>query len=72
MPDGADDRRVWAMLPPPRPHAFDLYLDVLLGQPVDTLVSAGEPADRVAVMEAMYAGAEQSRWVAPVRRGRGA
>ncbi|WP_214401895.1 Gfo/Idh/MocA family protein [Pseudonocardia lacus] len=67
--DGADGRRVWTDLPPPLPHAFDLYLDALLGHPVDALVSAGEAADRVAVMEAMYAGAEQGRWVAPARRG---
>lgn len=61
--DGADGSE-WTDLPEALPHAFDLYLDALNGQDVP-LVTAKEAADRTAVMEAMYIGAENNTWEHP-------
>ncbi len=61
--DGADGSE-WTDLPDALPHAFDLYLDALLGKAVP-LVSAKEAADRTAVMEAFYLAAETNSWVQP-------
>ena len=60
---GADGGE-WTDLPAALPHAFDLYLDALLGKAVP-LVSAKEAADRTAVMEAFYLAAETNSWVEP-------
>jgi len=49
----------------PTPHAFDLYLDALLGKDTAPLVTVGEAADRVAVMEAMYQAANRGWWLTP-------
>jgi predicted dehydrogenase len=62
--EGADGRRPWTALPDPLPHAFDLYLDALLGRP-QPLVSVWEAADRVAIMEALYRAAEHGCWLTP-------
>lgn len=64
---GADGRTPWTDLPSPLPHAFDLYLDALLGASDVPLVGVWEAADRVAVMEAMYDAAGSGRWVSPTR-----
>lgn len=61
--DGADGSE-WTDLPEALPHAFDLYLDALNGKDVP-LITAKEAADRTAVMEAMYIGAENNTWVQP-------
>lgn len=61
--DGADGGE-WTDLPDALPHAFDLFLDALLGKTVP-LVSAKEAADRTAVMEAFYLAAETNSWVQP-------
>lgn len=61
--EGADGKQPWTQLPPAWPHAFDLFLDALLGQPNVPLVSVREAAARVAVMEAMYKAARQGKWV---------
>ncbi len=44
------------------PHAFELYLDALVGKKVP-LVSAKEAAYRSTVMDAMYEGARTGQWV---------
>lgn len=62
--DGADGGQ-WLDLPAPQPHAFDLFLDALLGEEVQ-LISAKEAADRSAVMEAFYQAAETNSWVQPL------
>ncbi|MCW5853717.1 MAG: Gfo/Idh/MocA family oxidoreductase [Anaerolineae bacterium] len=66
---GADGKTPWTELPAAWPHAFDLFLDAVTGQPDAPLVSAREAAYRSAVMEALYRGAEQGTWV-PVREER--
>jgi predicted dehydrogenase len=54
-------------LPAAWPHAFDLFLDAVAGQPNVPLVTAQEAAVRSAVMEALYASAKQQGWVAPAK-----
>jgi predicted dehydrogenase len=61
--DGADGSE-WTDLPDALPHAFDLFLDALNGKDVP-LITAKEAADRTAVMEAFYLGAESNTWVKP-------
>jgi predicted dehydrogenase len=47
------------------PHAFELFLDALVGKDLPVpLVGAREAAYRSAVMEAMYEGAKNNTWVA--------
>jgi len=58
--------REWTDLPEALPHAFDLFLDALVGQDAP-LISAKEAADRTAVMEAFYLAAESNTWVQPQR-----
>lgn len=55
-----------AELPGPESGGLDAFLDAALGKPA-TLVGAHEAAYRSAVMEALYTGARESRWVAPVK-----
>ena len=62
--EGADGKTPWTELPAAWPHAFDLFLDAVTGQPDVPLVSAREAAYRSAVMEALYTGAQQGAWVA--------
>jgi predicted dehydrogenase len=53
-------------LPAPAPHAFELFLDALVGKELPVpLVTAREAAYRSAVMEAMYEGARSNSWVTP-------
>jgi hypothetical protein len=53
-------------LPKDLPRPLPLFLDAVSGKKVDTLVTASEAAYRVSVMEAMYRGAKEKTWVAPV------
>ena len=46
------------------PHAFNLFVDALNGCDVP-LVPIQEAADRVAVMEAMYAASNKGKWITP-------
>lgn len=62
---GATASDPWTDLPTAWPHAFDLFLDAVMGKPDVPLVSAQEAAARSAVMEAIYASARQGAWVAP-------
>jgi predicted dehydrogenase len=53
-------------MPAQGPHAFELFLDALVGKNlVVPLVGAREAAYRSSVMEAMYDGAKSNTWVAP-------
>ena len=45
------------------PHAFELFLDAIVGKKDVPLVSPREAAYRSAVMEAMYEGAKGNSWV---------
>ncbi|GIW75374.1 MAG: dehydrogenase [Phycisphaerae bacterium] len=55
-------------LPPPAPHAFELFLDALVGKDLPVaLVSAREAAYRSAVMQAMYEGAVEGKWITPAK-----
>ncbi|HLL91115.1 MAG TPA: Gfo/Idh/MocA family oxidoreductase, partial [Tepidisphaeraceae bacterium] len=51
-------------LPAAKPAGFDAFLDAITGKEA-TLVGAREAAYRSSVMEAMYAGAKDGKWVAP-------
>jgi predicted dehydrogenase len=62
--DGADGKQPWTALEPEWPHAFSLFFDVLEGKGAcDQLISARECAQRNAVMDALYAGSRERRWV---------
>lgn len=63
--EGATGDAPWSDLPEAWPHAFELFLDAVVGKPDVPLVSASEAADRSAVMEALYQAAEAKKWVAP-------
>ena len=65
----ATGEKPWAELPEAWPHAFELFLDALVGRPDVPLVSASEAAVRSAVMEALYVGAQRKQWVAPKKYG---
>ncbi len=62
---GADGEKPWTDLPKALPHAFELFLDAVVGHKDVPLVSAQEAAARSAVMEALYRGAQQQTWVKP-------
>jgi predicted dehydrogenase len=62
---GADGSTPWTDLPAEWPHAFELFLDAAGGKADVPLVSPREAAARSAVMEAMYAAAQQGTWAAP-------
>jgi len=63
--EGADGQAPWSDLPDPWPHAFELFLDAIVGKPNIPLVTPGEAAVRSAVMEAMYKAARNKAWVVP-------
>lgn len=60
---GADGKEAWTDLPAAWPHAFELFLDALVGKPDVLLVSPREAAARSVVMEALYQGAGTKSWV---------
>lgn len=64
---GADGKSPWTDLPEAWPHAFELFLDAVVGQEDVPLVSVREAAERSAVMEAMYEAAAKESWVTPKR-----
>ncbi|MCS6825606.1 MAG: Gfo/Idh/MocA family oxidoreductase [Caldilinea sp.] len=61
--EGADGQTPWSDLPEAWPHAFDLFLDAVVGGSTEHLVTAQEAAARSAVMEAMYRAAHERQWV---------
>jgi predicted dehydrogenase len=60
---GADGKTPWQKLPPARPHAFELFLDAVVGKDVP-LIGAREAAYRNVVMESLYEAARGGKWVA--------
>ena len=62
---GADGREPWTRLPEAWPHAFELFLDALVGKKGVPLVGVQEAAARSAVMEALYESARTQQWAAP-------
>lgn len=60
---GADGKEPWANLPEPWPHAFELFLDAVVGKEGVPLVGVREAAYRSAVMEALYRAARSQEWV---------
>jgi len=63
--EGADGKAPYDKLPSGKPAGLDAFLDAVEGKPGATLVGAREAAYRSAVMEALYTGAKENRWVAP-------
>ncbi len=64
---GADGKEPWTELAEPWPHAFELFLDAVVGKEGVPLVGAREAAYRSAVMEALYRAAREQIWASPVR-----
>jgi predicted dehydrogenase len=60
---GADGKTPWQELPEPWPHAFDLFLNAVVGMDDQPLVPVREAAYRSLVMEALYTAARQRCWV---------
>jgi predicted dehydrogenase len=63
--DGADGKKPWVQLPPAYPLPMDMFVDAIKGRKDLPLVSPREAAARVSVMEAMYLGSREHRWVKP-------
>ena len=65
--EGADGKEPWTKLPEQRSAGFDAFIDAISGKDRSklALVPVREAAYRSAVMEAMYEGARQRKWVAP-------
>ncbi len=63
--EGADGKTPWTALPAPEVSGFDLFLDKIEGKDTGVLVTPQEAAYRSAVMEALYEGNRQQKWVAP-------
>ena len=60
---GADGKKVWRDLPEQQPHAFELFLDALVGKEDVPLIGVREAARSSAVMEALYAAARRGEWM---------
>ena len=63
--EGADGKSPWSDLPAAWPHAFDIFLNTVLGDTSYPTVTAREAAIRSSVMTAMYEGSRTSSWVQP-------
>jgi predicted dehydrogenase len=59
---GAEGKEPWMDLPEAWPHAFELFLDAVVGKTGVPLVGAREAAYRSAVMEALYAASRAKTW----------
>ena len=65
--EGADGKEPYVHLPSAIPAGLTSFLNAIIGQRDAILVGAREAAYRSAVMEAMYIGARENRWVEPKR-----
>lgn len=63
--EGANGFKPQGKVPKAWANVLDLFIDAVLGQPDLPLVTIREAAYRSAVMEAMYQGAREGKWVAP-------
>jgi predicted dehydrogenase len=59
----SDSRKPWTSLPPAPPPPLAQFLNAVGGAKNEPLVKPAEAAARVAVMEAIYAGARDHQWV---------
>jgi hypothetical protein len=64
---GADGEKPWTDLPEQWPHAFELFLDAVVGKKNVPMVTVQEAAARSAVMEALYCGSQDHTWVVPAK-----
>jgi len=60
---GSDSKDPYTRLPSPPKAPMHQFLDAVAGSKDEPLVAPGEAAARVVVMEAMYKGAHERRWV---------
>jgi predicted dehydrogenase len=60
---GATGESAWGELPAKLPHAFELFLDAVVGKANVPVVGAREAADRSAIMEAFYLAARNRTWI---------
>ncbi len=60
---GADGKEPWTTLPEAWPHAFELFLDAVVGKQHAPLVTAREAAYRNTVMEALYQAHHDQAWI---------
>lgn len=65
---GAEGKEPWTDLPAAWSHAFELFLDAVMGKENVPLVTPSEAALRSSVMEAFYKAAQTRKWVAPKAR----
>jgi predicted dehydrogenase len=61
--EGSDSRKPWTRLPPAPPPPLAQFLNAVGGAKNEPLVKPTEAAARVAVMEAIYEGAREKKWV---------
>ena len=61
--EGATGEQAWKDLPTAWPHAFENFLDAVVGKSHAPLVTPHEAAVRSTVMEAMYKAANKHAWV---------
>ena len=62
---GADGKKAWTELPKGLPRPLELFIAAINGKTDVPLVTIGEAAYRCAVMDALYQGAREQKWVAP-------
>lgn len=64
---GAHTQSAWTQLPALQPHPLDLFLDAVAGPNPEAaqarLITARQAADRNQIMDALYLGAREQRWV---------
>ena len=60
---GSDSKEAWTNLPPAPRAPLHQFLDAVAGARNQPLVKPTEAAARVLVMEAMYQGARERKWV---------
>ncbi len=65
---GADGKTPWTNLPAQEQGGFERFLDVITGKSNAPLVTPQEAAYRSAVMEALYEGHRQQKWISPKAR----
>jgi predicted dehydrogenase len=63
--EGADGREPWSAIPQGVPAGLDSFLDRVTGDEGAVLVGAREAAYRSSVMESLYLGAAEGRWITP-------
>ncbi|MCA9886602.1 MAG: gfo/Idh/MocA family oxidoreductase, partial [Anaerolineae bacterium] len=60
--EGADGTLPWTDLPDALPHAFELFLDAIVGKDAE-LINVDDMVAHAAVMEAFYKAAASNTWV---------